>query len=45
MIATMKYLPKRTFSKCIDNFITIGEMVLINNEIVATLIIITIVVS
>jgi hypothetical protein len=44
MIPTMQHLTKRAFAKRVHDFIPIGKMVMIDDEIVTPFIIITIVV-
>jgi hypothetical protein len=44
MIPTIEHLPKRPFSKRVHDFITVSEMIMVDNQIISPFIIISIVV-
>lgn len=44
MIPTIQYLSERAFTKGIDNFVTVCEMIVIDNEIISALVIIAVIV-
>jgi hypothetical protein len=45
MIAAAKHLSKRSFAKSADNFIPVGQMVMFDNKIVASIIVIAMIVG
>ena len=45
MVATVEYLTERTLTKSIYDFISISKMIMVDNEVIPSIIIIAIVVS
>lgn len=45
MVATMEDLAERAFAQCVDDLVSISQMIMINDEIIATVIIITVIIG
>jgi hypothetical protein len=44
MVATMQYLPERTLTKCIDDLVPVGQVIVMMYYVVSTIIIITVII-
>lgn len=45
VVSTLKNLPERTFAKRTNNFVPVGQVIVLDNQVIATFVVIAVVVS